>query len=189
MLPTALTTVLFPRAARLEAATRSGAITQAEADLTAVRGARQTMILLVPSAIVPLVLLFVAVPLFYGERFAHATVLGLILLPGVLVIGLGKALSAVTTGRGHPRYALFLSLISFPFTVALYALMIPPWGATGAATASTISYVLTTIVAWIFYRRVTGLPFRSLLPRRQDLREARESVVVLARSGRAALGR
>jgi O-antigen/teichoic acid export membrane protein len=189
VLPNALTTVLFPRAASLEAATRSGAIEQSEADLTAVRGARQTIILLVPSAIVPLLLLFVAVPLLYGDKFAESTRLGLILLPGVLVIGLGKALSAVTTGRGHPRYALFLSLISFPFTVVLYALLIPPWGATGAATASTFSYVLTTIVAWIFYRRVTGLPFRTLIPGRQDVREAWDSAVVLLRTGRAALGR
>ena len=189
VLPNALTTVLFPRAASLEAATRSGAISQAESDLTAVRGARQTIILLVPSAIVPLLLLFVAVPLLYGDRFSHSTTLGLILLPGVLVIGLGKALSAVTTGRGHPRYALYLSLVSFPLTVALYALLIPPWGATGAAVASTISYTLTTIVAWLFYRRVTGLRFRTLIPGREDVRQAWDSAVVLARSGRAALGR
>jgi O-antigen/teichoic acid export membrane protein len=154
-----------------------------------VRGARQTIILLVPSAIVPLLLLFLAVPLLYGHRFSHSIVLGLILLPGVLVIGLGKALSAVTTGRGHPRYALYLSLVSFPLTIALYAALIPPWGATGAALASTISYTLTTLVAWVFYRRVTGLRFRTLIPGREDLREAWDSVVILARSGRAALGR
>jgi len=189
VLPNALTTVLFPRAASLEAATRSGAISQEEADLTAVRGARQTIILLVPSAIVPLLLLFLAVPLLYGHRFSHSIVLGLILLPGVLVIGLGKALSAVTTGRGHPRYALYLSLVSFPLTAALYLALIPPWGATGAAVASTVSYTLTTLVAWVFYRRVTGLRFRTLIPGREDLREAWDSAVILARSGRAALRR
>ena len=102
LLPNALTVVLFPRAASLEAATRSGAIPQSEADVTAVKGARQTIIALIPSLLVTLVLLFVAVPLLYGDKFDETTVLGLVLLPGVLAIGFGRSLTAITTGRGHP---------------------------------------------------------------------------------------
>ena len=182
ILPNALTTVLFPRAATLEAATRSGAISQAEADATAVKGARQTIILLVPSAAVALVLLFAGVPLLYGERFADTTVLGLILLPGVLTIGFGMALSAVTTGRGHPQYALYLSLITFPITIVMYLVLIPRFDATGAAIATTLSYIITTAVAWIFFRRVTGLQLRQLVPRAEDLHEARDAATSLVRT-------
>jgi Na+-driven multidrug efflux pump len=106
-------------------------------------------------------------------------VLGLILLPGVLAIGFGKSLSAITTGRGHPRYALYLSLISFPFTIVLYLLLIPPLEATGAAIATTLSYVLTTAVALVFFRRVTALRPRALVPEAADVREARAAAVAL----------
>jgi O-antigen/teichoic acid export membrane protein len=189
ILPNALTTVMFPRAANLEAATRAGTVSQAEADLTAIKAARHTVIVLVPSALVLLVLLFVAVPVLYGPRFADSTELGLLLLPGVVVIGFGRILTAVTTGRGHPLYALYLGLLTAPLTVALYLVVIPPFGAAGAAVATTCSYTLTTIAAWIFYRRVTGIPFAQLMPRAAELRESRSAAAGAVRSLRDRLRR
>ena len=56
--------------------------------MTAVKGARQTIIALIPSLLVTLVLLFAAVPLLYGSKFDETTTLGLVLLPGVMAIGL-----------------------------------------------------------------------------------------------------
>jgi O-antigen/teichoic acid export membrane protein len=189
ILPNALTTVLFPREARLAAARRAGTLPQSETDAVAVKGARQAIIMLVPSAAVALALLFVAVPLLYGPRFADTTTLGLLLLPGVLAIGFGKALTAVTTGRGYPRYALYLSLISFPFTIAMYLVLIPPLDAEGAAIATTLSYILTSAVAWLFYRRATGLRFRALIPGRADIREARAALGLVSRTARTVMRR
>jgi O-antigen/teichoic acid export membrane protein len=189
IIPSALTTVLFPRAATLEAATRSGKVPVAEADAVAVKAVRQTVILLVPGAVVSLVLLLVAVPLLYGPRFEHSIVLGLLLFPGVLAIGFGKSLSAVTTGRGHPRYALYLSLISFPLTFLLYLALIPPLHATGAAIATTISYVVTTVAALVFFRRVTRLPLRTLAPESADLRETLGAMFSAVRALRTGLAR
>ena len=53
-------------------------------------------------------LLLVAVPILYGSKFAETTSLGFVLLPGVLILGIGKVLSSAIVGRGHPRYTLYI---------------------------------------------------------------------------------
>ena len=63
-------------------------------------------------------LVVVAVPLLYGPEFTKAVWFGLILIPGVVALSLGKSLSAVVTGRGRPHYALWTTLITVPLTIA-----------------------------------------------------------------------
>jgi Na+-driven multidrug efflux pump len=52
-----------------------------------------------------------------------------------------------------------------PLTLALYLVLAPAIGATGAAFGSTISYAITTIVSLVYVRRVTVIPFRALAVR------------------------
>jgi Na+-driven multidrug efflux pump len=81
-------------------------------------------------------------------------------------------LVAVTSGRGHPEYSLYGRLIDMPITAVLYFVLIPAHGATGAAVASSISYALTGVISFVFFRRVVHLPLRALLvPTREDLRD------------------
>ncbi|NUT55222.1 MAG: hypothetical protein HOQ03_04475 [Thermoleophilia bacterium] len=103
--------------------------------------------------------------------------LGIVLLPGVLAVGFGKVLTAATTGRGFPKYALITVAMVTPITLASYFLLVPPLGAMGAAISSTISYLLTTILSYVFLHRVTGIPLRELaLPRRSDLSDYRHAL-------------
>jgi hypothetical protein len=78
---------------------------------------------------------------------------------------LRQAQTAATTARGHPRYALRTVAIVTPLTLALYLVLAPAIGATGAAFGSTISYAITTIVSLVYVRRVTVIPFRALAVR------------------------
>jgi len=172
ILPSALQTVLFPRTARLESegAPTSGGRTQVE--LAAARGTRHSVLLLAPTAVVLALVLVVVVPLLYGPRFERTVQLGLILIPGTLALGMARVLVAVTSGRGHPIYSLYGRLIDMPVTAALYLLLIPAYGATGAAIGSTISYALTGAISLLFFLRVVRLPLRELfLPTRADVRE------------------
>jgi Na+-driven multidrug efflux pump len=76
----------------------------------------------------------------------------------------------VFTGRGFPQYALYATMISVPVTILLYAVLIPPLGATGAAIASCGSYLLTTGLSMYFFRLATGIPLRvALRPGRTDI--------------------
>jgi O-antigen/teichoic acid export membrane protein len=174
ILPSALQTVLFPRTARLDTGAESGGSGLSDVELAASRGTRQAVLLLVPTAALLVFALLVLVPLLYGSKFDRTTDLGLILVPGTLALGLARVLVAVTSGRGHPEYSLWGRLIDMPITAVLYFVLIPAHGATGAAIASSISYALTGVISFVFFRRVIHLPLRTLLvPTREDLRDWR----------------
>ena len=98
----------------------------------------------------------------------------MILLPGTAAIGLSTVLGATVVGRGQPILAMYVALIVTPFTVVMYATLIPSIGATGAALASTISY-LGTFALWCYlYHRVTGRHvFRYLVPTRSEFDDLR----------------
>jgi O-antigen/teichoic acid export membrane protein len=186
LLPNALQTVLFPRVASLHAATGAGRVTSDTADAAAARAIRHSVLMLLPTALI-LAVLVLLVPLFYGSRFDPSVALGFILIPGVVALGLAKVVSAVFTGRGFPRYALYTTVITVPVTLGLYFALIPTFHAVGAAVASSISYVLTTVVSCLFLRRATVIPLRdALIPRRSDVMDYRHALrLTRARLGRA----
>jgi O-antigen/teichoic acid export membrane protein len=170
VLPQALQTVLFPRAASLDEAAVGGEVSAAESDEAVAKAVRHGVLLALPTALFVSVLLVVAVPLLYGSKFADTTPLGFILLPGVVLLGIGKVLSSAIAGRGYPRYTLYIGAISVPVTLALYFSLIPLFDAWGAATASSLSYAFSAVLALIFFRRVTQVRLRdALVPVAEDI--------------------
>jgi O-antigen/teichoic acid export membrane protein len=172
LLPSALETVIFPRTADLHAAQGRGEIELEESDRATARAVRHSVVLLIPAALLVLLLVVVAVPLLYGPEFMRSVWFGMILIPGVVSLSLGKTLSAVITGRGHPQVALWITAITVPLTIVLYVALIPPFGAFGAAVGSTLSYLSSTALALFWFRRKTHIPLRSaLVPSRAELRD------------------
>jgi O-antigen/teichoic acid export membrane protein len=172
LLPQALSDVLFPRVAALSA--RSGIAREQERAFVEIKSLRHTVLITVLSTLVlALALVLLVVPV-YGSAFRPAIDLGLILLPGVALLGLTGPLSATILGRGHPGLSLIGAAIVTPLTVVLYVLLIPSLQATGAALASTISYSTTFLLAAFFYRRATGHGALALmLPTRGELQDYR----------------
>jgi O-antigen/teichoic acid export membrane protein len=170
VLPQALQTVLFPRVASLDESTRAGELPPDEADAAVAKAVRHSVLLAIPAAALISLLLVIAVPLLYGRDFHQTTQLGFILLPGVLLLGVGKVLSSAITGRGFPRYALYITAVSMPLTLGLYFLLIPPYDEWGAAAASSLSYALSALLALVFFRRVTRIGLRAaLVPLSEDI--------------------
>jgi O-antigen/teichoic acid export membrane protein len=163
VLPQALQTVLLPRAASLDAAALTGEVTDEESDATLAKAIRHGVLLTVPAGLLIAALLLIAVPVLYGGKFHDSTALGFVLLPGVLMLGIGKVLSSGIAGRGYPRYTLYVSAITTPLTLALYFGLIPPLGPWGAAVASSASYGLSALLALVYFRRVTGIGLRAVL--------------------------
>jgi O-antigen/teichoic acid export membrane protein len=169
VLPQALQTVLFPRAASLDEGTLAGEVTADASKATLAKAVRHSVLLSLPAALLISLLLF-AVPLVYGGRFIETTWLGFVLLPGVLLLGIAKVLSSAIAGRGYPRYTLYIGAISAPLTLALYFPLIRAFHEWGAAAASASSYGLTALLALAFFRRVTGIGLReAFVPRAEDL--------------------
>jgi O-antigen/teichoic acid export membrane protein len=180
ILPQALQTVLFPRAASLDESAVTGEVSAADSDEAVAKAVRHGVLLALPTALFVALLLLVAVPLLYGGKFHQTTPLGFVLLPGVLMIGVGKILGSAVSGRGYPRYALYGGAISVPLTLGLYFGLIPPFDAWGAAAGSSISYAFSAFLGVFFFRRVTRIGLRrAFVPTREDVSDYRTAAVLL----------
>jgi O-antigen/teichoic acid export membrane protein len=170
VLPQGLQTVLFPRVASLDEATRAGDMSIEESDAGLAKAIRHGVLLTLPAGLLIIVLLLVGVPVLYGPQFHDTTWLGFILLPGTLMLGVAKILNSAIVGRGYPRYTLYTGAITVPITLSLYFGLIPPLHAWGAAIASSVSYALTGLVVLMYFRRVTAVGLReAFLPRVGDV--------------------
>ena len=59
--------------------------------------------------------------------------------------------------------------VGFAVAIVLFLVMIPPFGATGAALASAVSYLICGGVALFLVHRTLGLRYRALLPQPSDV--------------------
>jgi O-antigen/teichoic acid export membrane protein len=172
LLPQALSDVLFPRVAALSARTDEHHVEMRSfAEVKTLR--HVVLVTIVVGIAVALALVLLVVPI-YGPAFHQSTVLGLILLPGVALLGISAPLSATIVGRGRPGLLLVATIIVTPLTVVLYVLLIPALHAPGAALASSVSYTAMFALAALFYHRVTASnPLRLMLPTRSELADYR----------------
>ncbi len=179
-----LASVVLPRNAMVTAASDPGLspTIPPTSQGTAVRHS----VLVSAAAAVAVIPILALAPLIWGPGFGRALVLGLILLPGVALLGVGRVMVAAFTGEGAANEALFVGLVSFPLTFLAFLLVIPDHGSTGAAIVSCCSYVVSASLAAYLFLRAPGHSVRSaLIPRASDLRDYAR----LARRGLDALGR
>jgi O-antigen/teichoic acid export membrane protein len=179
-----LASVVLPRNAMVTAAADPGLspVIPATSQSTAVRHS----VLISAAAAVAVVPILAIAPLVWGPGFGRTLTLGLILLPGVVLLGVGRVMVAAFTGEGAANEALFVGLVSFPLTFVAFLFVIPDHGSTGAAIVSCCSYVVASLLAAYLFLRTPGTSIRgSLVPRADDLRD----YVKLARRGLDALGR
>ena len=75
-----------------------------------------------------------------------------LLLPGVVAYAPVTILVVyLTVRRARPRLSLYVSLIGLVVTGAMSVVLIPPYGASGAAGASAIGYAAGGLAAWLFF--------------------------------------
>jgi len=146
---------------------------------------RHAVLISAAAALVVIPILALA-PLVWGPDFDRTLELGLILLPGVAMLGVGRVMVAAFTGEGAANEALIVGLVSFPLTFIAFLLVIPDHGSTGAAIVSCCSYAAASLLAGYLFLRARGHSARTaLVPRADDLRD----YLRLARRGLDALGR
>jgi O-antigen/teichoic acid export membrane protein len=140
LLPSVIATLLFPRVTAEQ---------DARGETTSLVTRHTALIMLVCCLVtVPVSFLL---PLVYGRAFSDATMLLLILLPGVYLVGLESVLVQHFNALGLPRRIPVYWLITLVINLVLVFGLVPRLGARGAAIASTISYALIfCLVAWHF---------------------------------------
>jgi O-antigen/teichoic acid export membrane protein len=171
LLPSSLSSVVVPRVSSLG----SGA-TATERTFVVTKSVRHGIIVSVAAG-AGMAVALLAVPLVFGSDFEPAIRLGWILVPGTAAFGLASVLAATIIGGGRPGYIMRSASIVTPLTIGLYFTLIPTFEASGAAVASTVSYSLTLVFYWFYFRRVSGIRgVRRLLPGRDELDDYRALV-------------
>jgi O-antigen/teichoic acid export membrane protein len=92
----------------------------------------------------------------YGHRFASAVAPAQLLVVGMLLGGAAGVASGYLYGRGRPGLNSWALGVGLAVTTLLDVLLIPRYGAMGAAFASTTTYLLTDATLVLLLRRVSG---------------------------------
>lgn len=94
------------------------------------------------------------IPFLFGDDFASAYRPLLLLLPGTMLLAQAKVLTSVIAGSGFPHWNSYIAGAGVVVTVVLDVLLIPRWGMSGAAAATTASYAIISLLAHVAYRHV-----------------------------------
>ncbi len=110
--------------------------------------------LLTAGAFVPLWLLAgLVIPAFYGSEFGSAVSPARIILIGLAFEGVAGVVTGLLYGIGRPGLNSWAMGAGLAMTVILDLLLIPPFGAVGAAIASAVAYSTSTLtLMWFFWR-------------------------------------
>ena len=160
LLPAVIGTLLFPRVT--SEMDHSGQTTMRTSRVTAL------VMLIICLAAVPAAFLL---PYLYGGEFTEATLLLLILIPGVYFLGLEAVIVQHFNATGLPKIIPLFWVMTVAFNVALNLLFIPAYGAIAAAVVSSISYTLIFCLVTVYFLMKTANRFTELfLIRPADLR-------------------
>lgn len=177
-LPTTLSAVQRPdlvRKAKREAGRLAAFIFRSAVVLSLVSGA--AMLVLAP---------FLCVRVF-GDDFRGSIIDLRILVLGVFGVVAMKLLGNALTAQRRPVLASSAIGAGFAATIILDVILIPPYGALGAAIASSLAYTAGGIAIAIIFSRALDTPFAELVPKRAELSLYRRTIAArLRRSSPAA---
>lgn len=142
----------------------------AAAHLTA-RCVRNNLLMATAICVVVFTLAPLIVHFFYGAVFLPLVPALRILLIGVIAFSLGGPMSSYYTLKlAKPEVPLAFAGISAAICIAGSIALIPHFGIEGAATASTVAYIVGTAMALHYFKRSSGISIRSMLvPTASDL--------------------
>jgi O-antigen/teichoic acid export membrane protein len=96
------------------------------------------------------------IPALLGDSFSGASKPLALLLPGVTLYAPVTILVVYLSVRhGRPHLSLAVSVLGMIATLIAALLLIPTYGASGAALASTIGYAIGVVLAWVFFERLS----------------------------------
>jgi O-antigen/teichoic acid export membrane protein len=116
------------------------------------------MILIIPVLICYFFIVDYFLPILYGYEFAGSSIITMYLLPGTYAIISFNILNADMAARGFPRVGLTIFSLSAILNIILNYIFIPMWGISGAAFASSLTYILASLVFLFRYYNLTSKP-------------------------------
>lgn len=132
----------------------------------AVRTTQGAMLVALPVALVLILLGERILGFLYGPAFVAGALPLAILAAGHLVNVAAGPVVLLLTMTGHERESAVGTLVALAATVALTVLLIPRWGATGAAVASVTGFLMRNALhSWYVFRRLRISPVEMTVSR------------------------
>jgi O-antigen/teichoic acid export membrane protein len=143
---------------------RVGQLQRREAAALTARSMRHALFILTILGIGAMILPSFVFPILFGDEYSGAIAPTRLLVPGIVIFGLGRIFSTFfTNGLGRPRIPLLIAATSLVICTVLSFALIPPFGMNGAAVATTVSYIVSMLLAIAIFSRETGIPPRRML--------------------------
>ncbi|GIH24018.1 hypothetical protein Aph01nite_23280 [Acrocarpospora phusangensis] len=170
--------VLSLAAAPAEAVRQLSLARQADADGDGARLATTRALRLNLFAVTAVVAVLAAaapilIPLVYGPAYAPSVAPLLALAPGAIMLALLKPVEQFLVRLSRPMTMTAVAIIGLGVNLVLNGVLIPHWGAVGAALSSTAAYTLIAVIELTWFVRASRTAPRELVPRRADLVPAR----------------
>jgi O-antigen/teichoic acid export membrane protein len=160
-LPAATATALLPLAARADAGLQTE---------QALRAFRSAAVVTAAAALVAALIGPLLLPVVFGAPFEASVTPFLWLLPGALGFAATAVFSYALVAASSPGMSSVGPFVSLVVGIALDLVLIPRFGASGAAAAASAAFIAGGFAALIVFRRRNPFAWRSLLlPRRGDL--------------------
>jgi O-antigen/teichoic acid export membrane protein len=102
-------------------------------------------------------------PRLFGGEYAAAVPALRALLPGIVAFAPGAVLAGDFIGRGRPGWNAQASAFTLAINLVAGVALVPRFGLTGAAWASTIAYASGAAWMVLRFRRASGLTWQGLL--------------------------
>jgi O-antigen/teichoic acid export membrane protein/peptidoglycan/xylan/chitin deacetylase (PgdA/CDA1 family) len=145
------------------------------------RAFRVVSVLTLAATVLAVVLGPILIPLVFGSDYTASTTPFVILSIGAFGYAASAIFSGGLLGASRPGRSSFGPFTSLVLGVTLDLILIPPFGAVGAALAATIAFAAGGLVAALLFRSTFGLTARELLPTAEDARGALAQLGALKR--------
>lgn len=106
----------------------------------------------------------------YGEGFGEVGSVIRSLAPGVLLFNIALIIGHYFSGTGKYHVNTIASFAGMAAAVIAFNFMIPAYGITGAGWATSISYLITTIIVVWFFKNEAVVGFREAIPGRGEIK-------------------
>lgn len=116
---------------------------------------RISLALVTGAAVILAILAPWLVPVLFGADFASTAGVIVALLPGVVAFTAFKVINTYFAGRGSPGTAIVLMAPTVVLNFILAGVLVPRYGATGAAVSASISYFVAAVAFVLTFRRAS----------------------------------
>ncbi|MCL3779146.1 hypothetical protein EMN47_01985 [Prolixibacteraceae bacterium JC049] len=97
------------------------------------------------------------IKLMYGNEFLDAIGPTYVLIPGMFMFLITRRIIQLfLMARGFPSKSSIVQIVGALAGAILYCILIPKFDIMGAAWGTTIAFIISTIVAFYFYRKIVG---------------------------------